>query len=230
MSNRLAARVRPLSLLSVALLAAGLVTAVAAEPQAGGKASAASKFIGAAKCKNCHASKASGDQYGHWTQEKHFKAYERLAAPEAKALAKEKGIDDPQKAAQCVKCHTTAAAEADDRLLKGFDRTAGVQCESCHGPGEKHMKARMAAAATAGGNEGFGDEAPALQEIPKDEITGHPDLATCVGCHNKESPSYKPFCFKKRFAEIAHLDPRKKRPADYLTTVKCDCDECKAGK
>src|SRR5262245_41162615 len=205
---------------SMAVIAAGLLCAAAARPQAGGKTAAASRFIGAAKCKNCHASKASGDQYAHWTKEKHFAAYERLASDESKALAKTKGIEDPQKAEQCVKCHTTAAKEADDRLMKGFDRHAGVQCESCHGPGEKHMKARMAAAADAA-------DSTALQEIPKDEIIGLPDQATCVTCHNAESPSYKPFCYKKRLAEIAHLDPRKKRPADYLDTIKCTCEECK---
>jgi hypothetical protein len=194
------------SLLVACLLAMGVAGVALATPQAA-KPAAANKYIGAGKCKNCHSAKASGDQYGHWKDEKHFKAFERLGAPEAKALGKTKGIEDPQKAEQCVKCHTTAAKEPDDRLAKGFERTAGVQCESCHGPGEKHMKARMAAAATAAGGEGFGDEeAPALQEIPKDEIIGRPTLATCTACHNEESPSFKPFCFKKRLADIAHFD------------------------
>jgi hypothetical protein len=218
-------------LLAAAVLATGLggvaaaVGASAGEPaQAAAKPAAGGKFIGAAKCKNCHSSKESGDQFGHWKQQKHAKAFETLATPEAKKAGADKGVAEPQKAAECLKCHETAAAEADDRLMKGFDRTAGVQCESCHGPGEKHMKARMAAAAAEEGAK------PGPQEIPKDELSIHPDQATCVGCHNKESPSYKPFCFKKRAAEMVHLDPRRARPADYLANLKCDCDECKAGK
>lgn len=164
--------------LLVAAIAAGLLFSLGsigaagtarAELQATAKPAAAPKYIGAAKCKMCHASKESGDQYGHWTLEKHFKAYERLASAESKQLAKSKGIDDPQKADQCVKCHVTAAAEPDDRLARGFDRHAGVQCESCHGPGEKHMKARMLA----------GEQAGEPQPLPVGEIIGRPDRATC---------------------------------------------------
>ena len=51
--------------------------------------------------------------------------------------------------------------------------------------------------------------------------------AACTTCHNKESPSYKPFCFKKRTQEIAHLDPRDTKAAEDLKNVSCDCDECK---
>ena len=216
------------SLLAVVAVAAGLLGAAVAYPQGAAKPAAANRFIGAAKCKMCHSAKSSGDQYGHWKEDKHSKAYERLASAESKEMAKSKGIDDPQKAAECVKCHATAVGEPDDRLMRGFDRLAGVQCESCHGPGEKHMKARMAAAATLSGAGGDGS---ALQEVPKDEILGRPTLATCTSCHNEGSPSFKPFCYKKRLAEVSHFDPRKQRTKDQLDALKCGCgDACKCAK
>jgi hypothetical protein len=210
------------SAVALAIVATASFGAATTPPQAGAKPAAAPKYIGAEKCKNCHNSPKSGEQYAKWQKEKHAKAFERLASDEAKKAGKEKGVDDPQKAEQCVKCHTTAAKEPDTALMKGFNRQGGVQCESCHGPGEKHLKARMAAAASAG--EDAGD---ARQEIGKDEIVAHPDVKTCETCHNKESPSYKPFCFKHRFAEIDHTDPRDtKRKAERdaeLEKMTCSC-------
>jgi hypothetical protein len=216
---------RPFRLaLAAALAAAAGAGALLAHPQAA-KAPAQNRFIGAAKCKNCHGSPKSGDPYSRWKEEKHSQAFARLASPEAKKLGQEKGVDDPQKSEQCVRCHVTAFKEPDERLLKGFDRHDGVQCESCHGPGEKHLKARMAAAAETGSEEGFGDEEPALQEIPKGEIVSRPSLSTCLECHNDQSPSFRPFCFKKRLADIAHFDPRKNRTQAELDAMKCGCGE-----
>lgn len=201
----------------------GVVAAAAATPSPQeAKSAAANRFIGAAKCKQCHASSDTGDQFGKWKLEKHAKAFETLAGDAAKKLAKEKGIDDAQKADACMKCHATAWSEPAEHLARGFDKNLGVQCETCHGPGEKHMKARLAAASAAGDAK-----AAARAEVPKDEIVGFPEMATCTKCHNKESPSYKPFCFKKRMQEINHLDPRDTKAAEALKNVKCDCDDCK---
>jgi hypothetical protein len=55
------------------------------------------KYIGAAKCKMCHNSSKKGAQFKAWSSSKHANAYATLATPEAKSIAKEKGIDDPQK-------------------------------------------------------------------------------------------------------------------------------------
>ena len=203
----------------------------------GPSASAApAKYIGSAKCKNCHANKAHGDQYGRWKDEKHSHAFASLASPAALAAGKERGIAEPQKDAACLKCHVTAASEPAERLAKGFDPKEGVGCETCHGPGEAHFKARMAAAAAAEGEEGFGDEAaaPAAVKLPDGEIILRPKVELCVQCHNKESPTYKPFCMKERVKEIAHFDPRKTRTPDQLAgkDFEClpDCEKCKGGK
>ncbi len=177
----------------------------------------ANKYIGAEKCKNCHQAEASGNQYGRWQEAGHSRAFEVLASAEAKALAKELGIEDAQKSEKCLKCHVTAFGAPPETIKKGFELRHGVQCESCHGPGEKHMKARFAAAASTGAEVG------ARQELPEGEIITKVDIKTCVGCHNEQSPSYKPFCFRERWATIGHFDPRKSRPPDYQ--VDCNCKE-----
>ena len=173
------------------------------------------KYIGAEKCKSCHGAKESGDQYSAWKAMKHAKAFATLASEEAKKTAAAKGIADPQKAEACVKCHVTAFAAPESQIKKGFDRTQGVQCEACHGPGEKHMKARFAAAADAGTGP---------VKIPADEIVAVPDQKVCLGCHNAESPNFKPFCYHDFVSKVRHLNPKKPRAAGDLK--KCGCAPC----
>jgi len=165
------------------------------------------KYMGAEKCKNCHSSASMGDQYGKWKAEKHSNAYDNLAGPKAKELGQKQGIADPQASDKCLKCHTTAFGQSKDRLDAKFDPKLGVQCESCHGPGEKHVKARMTAAAEGADALGAGG---APSAISKDEINTKPDAKTCTGCHNKESPSFTSFDFDKMSKEIAHPNPKKK--------------------
>jgi hypothetical protein len=73
----------------------------------------------------------------------------------------------------------------------------GVGCESCHGPGGDYYKKKVMKAIYSGKQDG---KALGLIE---------PDEKTCKKCHNEESPSYKPFDFKKRVKEIAHPVPKK---------------------
>jgi hypothetical protein len=223
-----------------ALALIALLGIVAAQGPAPPKAGAAkpNRYIGAEACKNCHQSVATGDQHGTWQKTGHAKAFINLGSDAAKKLAKDKGIDDPQKSDKCLKCHETAFGVPADQIKKGFEITAGVQCESCHGPGEQHAKARIAAAGKAGGGEGFGDEkgkAPAYQAIPAGEVIVNPEQKTCLGCHNEESPTFKPFCYFERVDKIRHDDPRKPRvKEDQLV---CGCGEpcpcvkgCEEGK
>ena len=200
-------------------------------------------YIGAQKCKLCHADKARGDQYGACTKMKHAKAYESLAGDAAKKIAKEKGIEDAQKSDKCLKCHVTAFGKPAEELDKSFDPKLGIQCESCHGPGEKHMKARVAAAGAEDEGEDLeaGDKKGAkYTKIPADEVINDPGMKTCLGCHNSESPSFKNFCFHRSNAEVRHLNPAKPRTADELKLIlacgegdKCTCkngdDGCKCG-
>jgi hypothetical protein len=118
-----------------------------------------------------------------------------------------------------VSCHVVAFGVAEAQIKKGFDRTQGVQCETCHGPGEAHMKARFAAAAK-------GDASAPVQVSP-DEIIARPTQDVCLKCHNDKSPSYKPFCFHEFEAKIRHLNPRKARTE--IDIGKCSCPKCANG-
>lgn len=192
-------------------------------------------YIGAQKCKSCHSDKAGGDQYTVWTHMKHAKAFESLAGDEAKRLGKEKGIENPQTSDKCLKCHVTAYGKPAEELAKGFDPKLGIQCESCHGPGENHMKARVAAAGAGDEDEDLegGEGAAKYTKIPANEVIAVPAMATCLGCHNSESPSFKPFCFHRANAEVRHLNPAKPRTAEELKLIlacgKGDQCTCKNG-
>ena len=228
------------ALIALLVLVAAVCSASSAADPAQAKVN---HYIGAQKCKSCHSDKASGDQYGAWTKMKHAKAFESLGSDEAKKLAKAKGIEDPQKADQCLKCHVTGRDKPADQLDKGFDMKLGVQCESCHGPGEQHLKARFDAAGAEDEGEDLegGKKAAAkYKKIPADELISVPEMKTCLGCHNAESPSFKDFCFHKKNAEVRHLNPAKPRTADELKLIlacgegdKCTCkhgdDGCKCG-
>ncbi|MBI2932228.1 MAG: hypothetical protein HYY16_11300 [Planctomycetes bacterium] len=180
------------TLLGGALLAAG---GQDAKPNA-------DAYIGAEKCKMCHEAKAKGSQFTAWKATKHAQAFDVLGTEEAKKIAQQRGLADPQTSAECLKCHATAWNEPADRVAKGFNSKLGVQCESCHGPGQRHRQARMQAAE---------EDSKGLIEISDAEIVKRPAALTCLTCHNDQSPGFKPFCFKTRFAEIRHPDPRRPR-------------------
>lgn len=191
------------------------------------QAKKANRFIGAQKCKTCHAANDTGNQFEALSKMKHSHAFEALASEDAKKTAKERNIEDPQKADACLKCHQTAFGVPDAELAKGFDRTAGIQCESCHGPGEAHMKARMAAAAAEE------PDAPKVYKgVPAAEIVHSPEMSVCTGCHNKDSPNYKPFCFCKSRLETRHLNPKRVRTdEEKAALVACGCkDDCSCKK
>jgi hypothetical protein len=189
------------------------------------------KYIGAAKCKNCHSSEDTGDAYGVWSEARHSHAFEALKTPEAKELASKSGVEDPAENDACVKCHVTGFGEPADSFARGFKQEAGVQCETCHGGGEDHMKTRFKAAATGGKSKDY-------EPLPEGEMIVSPGVEVCVKCHNPESPSYKPFCYFEARAEIAHLDPRKPRTDEEKTSYgKCPsgdpcqhADGCPDGK
>ncbi|MEE9169547.1 MAG: multiheme c-type cytochrome [bacterium] len=153
-------------------------------------------FIGVAKCKTCHRTAKQGEQFVLWEKSKHAKAYETLAGHEAKKTAKEKGIENPQTAKECLKCHVTAYGVDEKLLGEKYTITAGVGCESCHGAGADYYKRKTMKAITAGTLDGA--------------TVGliMPDEKVCVGCHNEESPYYKKFDFAAMSKKIAHPVPK----------------------
>ena len=153
------------------------------------------QYVGVKKCKMCHNAEKGGAQFTHWTESKHSKAFETLAGEEAKKIAKEKGIEDPQKAAECLSCHQTGAGEPAEHFAASYLATDGVGCESCHGAGSHYIKMKTM--------QGIRDKSLKAADygllVPTEE--------TCVKCHNDKSPSFKAFTFKESSEKIAHKIP-----------------------
>jgi hypothetical protein len=158
-------------------------------------AAADHEYIGATKCKTCHNSTKKGKIYDKWLETAHANAYTTLASDESKAIAKEKGIEDAQKADACLKCHMTGHGTAAELLGKKYSIEEGVTCEACHGPGGDYYKTSVMKALAAG-------EADAAEV---GFVT--PDEKSCLTCHNEESPTYKEFKFAERWPEIEHKVP-----------------------
>ncbi|MHC4077034.1 MAG: multiheme c-type cytochrome, partial [Planctomycetota bacterium] len=180
---------------------------------------AKNRYVGAKACKSCHKAEAKGAAFTKWAAGQHAKAWETLGTAAAKKVGEKEGVKDPQTSPKCLKCHVTAHGVEKKKIKRGFKVKAGVQCESCHGPGEKHAKARFKAA--------MGKVAEGRAVLPAGEINARPELKVCLDCHNDKSPTFKPFCLKMRLAKIEHLDPRIKRTKEELEARKCQCKECK---
>jgi hypothetical protein len=212
-------------LLSIVSIGCGLLLLpLLSSPRDAATVPAGGRYIGAAMCKNCHNGADKGNAYDHWAQTPHAKAWENLASDKAKEAGKKLGVDDPQKSDKCLKCHTTAFGVDKKDIKASFKVENGVQCETCHGPGEDHQKKRFAEAMKQG---------TPPSPITADEIHAGRTPELCKKCHNEESPTYKPFCLKERMEKIEHLDPRKKRSDEELKKLRdtCapDCKICKAG-
>ncbi len=150
------------------------------------------KYIGAAKCKMCHQKPDKGEQYKKWLEGPHANAMKSLSSDQAMEIAKAKGIADPTTDAACIKCHSTMG-HIDAKLAAGLKAEEGVSCESCHGAGSKYKSASV-----------MKDREFAMENgmiLPTEEV--------CKTCHNEESPTYKPFDYAEKAAQIAHPVPAK---------------------
>jgi hypothetical protein len=166
-----------------------LIVAVAAPALADGP-----ELIGAGKCKMCHKAK-TGDQWKIWTESAHAKAFETLATDEAKKIAADKGLGDPQQEEECLACHTTHGFVGRDVVAgKKYSDAEGVGCEACHGPGSEYKSKKV-----------MEDREAALAA----GLVLAKNAEHCQRCHNEKSPTYKPFDFEERWAEIAHPVPDK---------------------
>lgn len=150
-------------------------------------------YVGLKKCKPCHIK----NQYKVWNAAPHSKAYEELASEEALAVAKKLGLkEEPQKSAECLSCHVTAYGVADSLKTK-ITLEEGVSCEACHGPGSDYWSMKVMKALSAGKQ----DPAAVGLWAQTEEM--------CITCHNKKSPTYKPFKFEEALKVIAHPYPKK---------------------
>jgi hypothetical protein len=176
----------------------------------GGKPIGDHKYVGAIKCKTCHAKELMGDQYGEWKKGPHAAAFEALKSSDAIEIGKKKGLAKaPHETEECLACHTTGhglpATAFDKKPLNDKD---GVQCESCHGPGSDYRKKQIMSSREKSIANG-------MWEPDKDETL-------CTACHNEKSPTWDPekgFDYEKMKEKIAHPIPEDVK-GHYLEIVK----------
>ncbi len=89
-----------------------------------------SDFVGSAACASCHAK-----EHELWSKSAHAGAFATL---EHKSEAKN---------ADCQRCHTTGFKQPTG-FPSGGTTLAGVGCESCHGPGKRHVEDKGATSGT----------------------------------------------------------------------------------
>jgi len=157
------------------------------------------QYVGVQVCGMCHKTDKSGQQFQKWQASKHSQAMKTLETPEADKIAQSKGIKGKAAdAKECIECHETGYDAAAAMLGPKFSKEDGVQCESCHGAGNDYknmavMKDRQKAIAAG------------VVALSVDDGSAQ---KTCETCHNKKSPTFKSFDFKKMWAEIAHPVPK----------------------
>jgi len=118
------------------------------------------------------------DEHKSWLETKHAKAFDVLK-PEDK------------KKDSCVVCHVTGFGVADTLF-------EGVQCEACHGPGSLYKSTKIMS------KKKYKENREAQHKLALEAGLVIPDEKTCTGCHNKKSPSFKGFDYKKMKAKGVH--------------------------
>jgi YVTN family beta-propeller protein len=148
------------------------------------------RYVGNHVCAGCHIK-----QHKVWIGTKHARTWVMLSSGPAAMVAKAAGIKTaaPQYEAFCLRCHGTAADSEPEYRAVNFHVEEGVQCEHCHGPGERYAR----------------------EEIMKDKqkaiglglvIPQRPEY--CLGCHAPK-PSHSelkkpPFDLKTAWEKIKH--------------------------
>lgn len=150
------------------------------------------RYIGDESCEVCHSSERIGNQFQKWKNSPHSRAYSDLSSPEAHSIAEKMGIEDPQKSSRCLSCHTTASKASLPEITSSFRKSDGVQCESCHGPGEDYSRYSTMIDPHKAKESG---------------LVAAPGQETCITCHNPSSPTYKKFDYKRDVQKILHRVP-----------------------
>jgi hypothetical protein len=153
------------------------------------------KYVGVKNCAaTCHKSETKGKQLEIWEESKHSKAFLTLQTPEADKIAKDKGFTTAAaETPLCLKCHILGKDIDPEELEDTFDKTQGVQCETCHGPGSEYKRLTI-----------MKDKEQAIAN----GLAIHENGAEfCVTCHNSDSPTFKSFNYEEYWAKIKHSDP-----------------------
>jgi nitrate/TMAO reductase-like tetraheme cytochrome c subunit len=152
-------------------------------------------FVGSKECKSCHE-----ESYKVWKKSGHAKAWETL-------LEKDPPRNfDPE----CISCHVVGWSPQNYRpFTSGFlseEKTphlVDVGCETCHGPGEKHVKAEMGADFDL--QEKLRKAAViTLEESQQAVSRAISDMQPCMNCHDLDnSPD---FDFQTYWPKIEHRE------------------------
>ncbi len=153
------------------------------------------KFVGTAKCKSCHE-----ESYKVWKKSGHAKAWQTLVE-----LNPPRNFDP-----ECIACHVVGWSPQNYRPLEsGFlseketPHLIDVGCETCHGPGEKHVAAEM------------GSDLDLMEELRKPTVitleesqqavsSAIADRQHCMNCHDIDnSPD---FDFETYWPKIEHRE------------------------
>ena len=179
--------------LSVVALVAFVITFSAAKTNPAEEFS----YIGVDKCAAmCHKGESKGNQLEIWQKSKHADAYKTLITQEADDIAKGKGFNTPAaETPECVQCHTLGKSFTGLNFDDTFDKTQGVQCETCHGPGSDYKKMNV-----------MKDRQLSIQN-GMTHYEGADLENFCKSCHNEDSPTFKGFNFEESWAKIKHPKP-----------------------
>ena len=139
------------------------------------------EFVGSASCAECHAK-----EHALWSGSAHAQAFTTL---EHKNEAKN---------ADCLRCHTTGFKQATG-FPAGGSTLAGVGCESCHGPGKRHVETK-------------GKESGTIVALT-DKCDTCAIAVICGSCHDDANDKGFEFEVEEKLAKIKHGFREKKTAA-----------------
>lgn len=154
------------------------------------------KYVGVNTCVGaCHNTAKQGDQLLIWKESAHSRAFLNLQTYKADSIARSRGYFTlAAETPQCVKCHVLGTEIDESLLLGSFDKSQGVQCESCHGPGSEYKKLSVMKQRNKAMAKGL------ILHSEKEKF--------CIQCHNEESPTYFEFDYEPMWKMIAHQKPK----------------------
>ncbi len=154
---------------------------------------AQAKYVGVSMCAPCHKGEKGSMVYDKWLKTKHASAYKTLEGQAALDLAKKKNMKSaPKDAPECLECHITAAGVDASLLDVKYNKADGVTCEACHGAGGQYKAVHSKKGAKIEDAKAAG------------MIIGKDDPKLCTKCHNKKSPTFAGFDYKKDWGKIEH--------------------------
>jgi hypothetical protein len=148
------------------------------------------RFVGSEQCKTCHEG-----SFDKWKKTPHSHAYQTLAKLPVPR------VFDPE----CISCHVIGwdtqnffPYQSGYRSLAATPNLINVGCESCHGPGERHI------AAENGTDEALKTTIERLIAVSKEDAQDINHPHRCQNCHDVDnSPDFK---FDVYFPKIEHHD------------------------